>query len=213
MADKLSPPPGAKTVLVFGCQCLTFSVSDFHALRETIFSSSDYSWALDVLSELPVYYRTATQYLPKLTTIPGTSQLRSLHEWFLTGNVADETFPPPYIQLAPLLMLTHFTQYEQYLRLTCPGYKEDGKIHAEKSEIGEIAGFCIGFLSAAVASAANCREKLAEYASVAVRLAMLLGAIGDAMEFEESWTSLATVWKGEEMEGVLEEVLKGFPEV
>ncbi|KAI9045893.1 putative polyketide synthase [Aspergillus affinis] len=212
MSSKLSPPPGNKTVLVFGCQCLTFSAEDFLALRETILFSPEYSWALDVLAELPVYYRTATQHLPKLDTIHGDRQLRSLHEWFRTGDIAGETFPPPYIQLAPLLMLTHFTQYEQYLRLTSPGYRDDGRIHVEESEIGEIVGFCIGFLSAAVASAADSREKLAEYASVAVRLSMLLGAIGDAQEVEEEWTSLATVWKRENMEGALNEVLNGFPE-
>ncbi|PLB51637.1 polyketide synthase module [Aspergillus steynii IBT 23096] len=210
MTSKLSPPPGHKAILVFGCQCLTFSAEDFLALRETILSSPHYAWALDVLAELPVYYRTATQYLPNLTTIPGEPQLRSLHEWFRTGDIEGETFPPPYIQLAPLLMLTHFTQYEQYLCLS-KAYSEEGRIHAEESEIGEIVGFCIGFLSAAVASAAESREKLAEYASVAVRLAMLLGAIGDAMEVQEEWTSLATVWKGD-MEGALGEVLKGFPE-
>lgn len=213
MASKLSPPPGNQTVLVFGCQCLAFSADDFLTLRETILSSPDYSWALDVLAELPVHYRTATKHLPKLTTIPGARQLRSLHEWFRTGDVTGEIFPPPYIQLAPLLMLTHFTQYEQYLRLTCIGYKENGRIHAEESEIGEIVGFCIGFLSAAVASAADSRERLAEYASVAVRLSMLLGAIGDAQEVDEEWTSLATVWKGEDMEELLGGLLCEFPEV
>ncbi|KAK1144930.1 Type I Iterative Polyketide synthase (PKS) [Aspergillus melleus] len=211
MSSKLSPPKGSKTVLIFGCQCLTFSAEDFLALRETILSSPEYAWALDVLAELSVYYRTATHHLPNLTTVPGDRQLRSLHEWFRTGDIAGETFPPPYIQLAPLLMLTHFTQYEQYLRLTSPGYRDDGRIHVDESEIGEIVGFCIGFLSAAVASAADSREKLAEYASVAVRLSMLLGAIGDSQEVEEEWTSLATVWKGEDMEGELEQVLKRFP--
>ncbi|THD00110.1 hypothetical protein EYZ11_000435 [Aspergillus tanneri] len=161
-------------VFLFGCQCLSFTRDDFLHLRAVVLD--DHGWALQVLAELPVYYHLAAQSLPQLNDIPGYQQLVQLHERFRSGDLAEQTFPPPYIQLAPLLMLTHFTQYAQYKRWT-------------KTEPVENVGFCIGLLSAVVASLDE------EYVAVAVRLAMILGALGDAQQMNEEYTSLATVLK------------------
>ena len=77
----------------------------------------------------------------------------------------------------------------------------------------EIVGFCIGFLSAAVAAATVAEGKgldgLKVWGAVGVRLAMLLGVMGDAMESERRFTSVTVMGS----EGEVEEVLGGFPEV
>ncbi|KAE8356273.1 hypothetical protein BDV28DRAFT_116516 [Aspergillus coremiiformis] len=214
MRSKIVPPPGGKTVLVFGCQCQSFNVDDFHRIRATVLDSPEHGWVQDVLSELPVYYRTAAAtYVPKLRTIPGTQQLRDLNEWFRTGEVASDDFPLRYIQLAPLLMILHFTQYWQYTHLSHSKCQAEGSLPSTDAPVAEILGFCIGFLSAAVVSAAGSQQQLREYAAVAVRLATLTGALGDAQEKEEEYTSLAAVWKDADLENELGLILQTFPEV
>ncbi|OGM44215.1 putative polyketide synthase [Aspergillus bombycis] len=213
MASQLEPPPGGKTVLIFGCQCVSFNIDDFHRLRATVLGTPEHHWVQDVLSELPVYYRTAaTTYVQKLQNIPGTQQLRDLAEWFRTGLVPTDSFPLPYIQLAPLLMIAHFTEYWQYLGLRHPKGPIFGNEPLMESSVVEIVGFCIGFLSATVVSAASNQEKLSKYAAVALRLATLMGAIGDAQERDEEYTSLATAWKAEDLEKRLPLILEAFPE-
>ncbi|KAE8369303.1 hypothetical protein BDV27DRAFT_153181 [Aspergillus caelatus] len=213
MASQLEPQGGGNTVLIFGCQCVSFNVEDFLRLRATVLDMPEHRWIQDVLSELPVYYHTAaTTYVQKLKTIPGTEQLRNLAEWFRTGQVPTDSFPLPYIQLAPLLMITHFTEYWNYLRLRHPKGPTCANEPSAKSQVVEIVGFCIGFLSAAVVSAASNQEELSKYAAVALRLATLMGALGDAQEREEEYTSLATVWKGVDIGERLPSVLETFPE-
>ncbi|PYH86829.1 hypothetical protein BO82DRAFT_272260 [Aspergillus uvarum CBS 121591] len=213
MASQLSPPPGGKTVLLFGCQALQFDANDFRRLRRVILDTPDNHWVLDVLAELPVYWRTAaTKYLPALQALPGEQQLRDLNQWIRTGKVADRHFPLPYLQHAPLLMITHLLQFTRYLQLTHPDYSAHGVVDAETSPVVEILGFSFGFLSAAVASTVTNRAQLREYGAVGIRLATLLGALGDEQENREKYTSLSTVWKKPELEGELAHVLKQHPE-
>ncbi|PTU22070.1 hypothetical protein P175DRAFT_0492673 [Aspergillus ochraceoroseus IBT 24754] len=212
IARQLHPPAGGNAVLLFGCQWLSFDADDFRQLRTTVLDNPEYHWMLDVLAELPRYYRLAsTEHLPSLQCISGEQKLRDLERWFRCDDLSTAKFPLAYIQLAPLLMMTHFTQYGQYLRFTHPQYVEDGTITTDESPVVEIVGFCIGFLSAAVASAADTRDQLQALEAVAMRLSMLLGAIGDMKEFEEGYTSLATMWKTPELEGRLPELLHAHP--
>ncbi|RAH76557.1 putative polyketide synthase [Aspergillus japonicus CBS 114.51] len=213
MARQLSPSPGGKTVLLFGCQALQFDANDFRRLRSVILDTPDNHWVLDVLAELPVYWRTAaTKYLPALQALPGEQQLRDLNQWIRTGKVADRHFPLPYLQHAPLLMITHLLQFARYLQLTHPDYAVHGVVDAETSPVVEIVGFSFGFLSAAVASTVTNRAQLREYGAVGIRLATLLGALGDEQENREKYTSLSTVWKKPELEGELAHVLEQHPE-
>ncbi|PYH43665.1 putative polyketide synthase [Aspergillus saccharolyticus JOP 1030-1] len=212
MASQLSPPPGGKTVLLFGCQAIQFDANDFCHLRQVILDTPDNHWVLDVLAELPVYWRTAIKFLPALQALPGEQQLRDLNQWIRSGKVADHHFPLPYLQHAPLLMITHLLQFARYLQLTHPDYVAHGVVDTETSPVVEIVGFSFGFLSAAVASAVTNRSRLQEYGAAGIRLALLLGALGDAQEIREKYTSLTTVWKKPELEGSLSKVLEEHPE-
>ncbi|KAL4945599.1 hypothetical protein BDV06DRAFT_219135 [Aspergillus oleicola] len=194
-------------VLVFGCQWLSFTADDFRQLRTTVLDNPENHWMLDVLSELPEYYRTAAeeQYVPSLRRIHGEENLRELERWFRCNDLSSARFPLSYTQLAPLLMMTHFVQYSQYTKLIKSSRR------GQNSPIVEIAGFCIGFLSAAAVSAARGKD-LKKFGSVALRLAMLLGALGDVQEAEEEFSSLATGWKMPEMEEELNSVLENYPD-
>ncbi|KAL4930374.1 putative polyketide synthase [Aspergillus undulatus] len=195
-------------VLIFGCQWLSFTANDFRQLRADVLDNPENHWMLDVLGELPAYYRLAAneKYLPSLQTIRGEEKLQELERWFRCDDLSTAKFPLSYTLLAPLLMMTHFVQYAQY---TKSGRKQKDNDEGA-SAVAEIAGFCIGFLSAVVVSAAK-DDDLRKLGSVALRLAMLLGAIGDVQEAEEEFTSLATAWKRPELESEMNIILKEFP--
>ncbi|KAL4786525.1 hypothetical protein BJX76DRAFT_355068 [Aspergillus varians] len=198
-------------VLVFGCQWLTFTATDFRHLRAAVLDNPEHHWMLDVLGELPGYYRIAAEekYFPSLRSIRGEEELQGLERWLRCDDLSTAKFPLSYTQLAPLLMMTHFVQYAQYSKLTKPSRKQ--KECAERTNpVAEIAGFCIGLLSAVVVSAAK-TEDLKKFGSVALRLAMLLGALGDVQEAKEEYTSLATGWKRPELEGELGGLLEKYP--
>jgi hypothetical protein len=169
---------------------------------------------IDVLDELPAHYRTAaeTGHLPSLNAIPGERELRELDRWFRCDDLSTAKFPLSYTQLAPLLMMTHFVQYGQYLKLTKAklGCKRENVGAEGSSAVVEIVGFCIGLLSGVVVSAARNQEQLRRLGAVALRLAILLGALGDVQEKEEAYTSLATAWRTADIEEQLDKILDQY---
>ncbi|RAH63430.1 polyketide synthase [Aspergillus piperis CBS 112811] len=199
-------------ILLFGCQSPTFTPTQFHLLRDTIHSHPENHWVLDAFASLPDYFHHFNTYIPCLRQrLPNTeTKLRELCRWVLGPNVQiqEEWFPLPYVLHAPLFMVGHLVQFGEFLRL-----QDWGKGGGNGDGV-EIVGFCIGFLSAAVAAATVAEGKgldgLKVWGAVGVRLAMLLGVMGDAMEAERRFTSV-TVGYGED-EGVLEGVLGRFPE-
>ncbi|KAI9376431.1 hypothetical protein BJX61DRAFT_538808 [Aspergillus egyptiacus] len=203
-------------VLVFGCQWLSFTASDFRHLRATVLDNPEHHWMVDVLGELPGYYRDASteEYLPSLRTIQGGEGLRDLDRWIRCDDTSTAKFPLSYTQLAPLLMMTHFVQYGQYLKLgrtrNARGSEMNGQSNSQRRVV-EVVGFCIGFLSGVVVTAAQDEEDLKRLGAVALRLAMLLGALGDVQEAEEKYTSLATMWRSSELKSRLNGILEGFP--
>ncbi|RDW87100.1 putative Polyketide synthase (JCVI) [Aspergillus mulundensis] len=198
---KCLPEKERNVVLLFGCQWLTFTASDFRQLRATVLDDPEHHWMLDVLGELPGYYRAAAEdaYLPSLRTIDGENDLRELERWFRCNDLSTARFPLCYTQLAPLLMMTHFVQYAQWR-----------KVDDERSAVVEIVGFCIGLLSSVVVSATRTGD-LKKYGSVAMRLAMFLGALGDVQEAQEKHTSLAIAWKEPELKGEVDILLHQYP--
>lgn len=212
--DDRGPAKGkGNVVLVFGCQWLTFTATDFRQLRAAVLDNPEHHWMLDELCELASYYRAASKeiYLPSLRNIRGEEELQELQRWFRCDDLSTAKFPLSYTQLAPLLMMTHFVQYSEYSKLTRRSrqQKESGE---RPNPVVEIVGFCIGFLSGVVVSASKTGH-LKEFGSVAMRLAMLLGALGDVQEAEEEYTSLATGWKRPELERDLGGLLEKYPGV
>lgn len=164
---------------------------------------------LDAFASLPSYIRYAESYLPFLRErlSHAEEQLRELRRWVLSTDVPvkEEWFPLPYVLHAPLFMVGHLVQFGEYVRLRREDKNKDG-VGGEEEKVGvEIVGFCIGFLSAAVAAAAGGLDGLKVWGAVGIRLAMLLGAMGDAMEWERRFTSVTVTGSEMELKGVLEE--------
>ena len=213
----MAPPnpgvPGGTTTLLFGPQARSFQADTFHHLKSLVLNEAANRWVLDVLAELPSLFKTFSIQFPKLQAIPGTQLLQDLSEWFSTAKAQPASFQLPNILLSPLVVLTQLTQYSQYLALanSAPGHERNS--YASQNQNTESVGFCIGMLSALAVSSAGDQAQFQRYGAVAVRLAVLIGAVVDAQdalgENGES-KSFATSWnsgeKRMEMTRILQQI-------
>lgn len=209
-------PSDGNTVLLFGPQALSFNEESFLQLRSIILDDAENRWILDAVADLPTYFKTFSEKFPKLQVISGVQLLQDLNEWFKAGHVPPASFHLPSILLSPLVVLTQLTQYSTYLKLTHPKSGVGQDLYASHSQKTETVGFCTGLLSAlAVSSAAN-QAQFHRYGAVAVRLAVLIGALVDAQDDLDDHgesKSFATVWSSSETKTEMGRILQRFPEV
>jgi hypothetical protein len=214
----ISPDSGTY-VLLFGPQALSFGEEALKSLRTALTESNDYKWILDTISELPSYWSTLITKFPKLQEIPGEKLLNDLDGWIKTGVVDQTTFQLPNILLTPLVILTQLTQFSRYLLLNFPSGTAQGlDPHAAFAKRNvKTMGFCTGLLSASVVSSSSNRATFQEYGAVAVRLAMIIGALVDAQDVSDRLhgrsKSFAAAWSSPAMAADFIRILDCFPEV
>lgn len=173
-------------------------------------------WILDTVAELPTVFKTCLNKFPKLQAISGVQLLEDLNDWLKTGKLPPASFHLPNILLSPLVVLTQLTQYSRYLKLTHTEYVDAHNLNASHSQKTETVGFCTGLLSALAVSSAGNQVQFQQYGAVAVRLAVLIGALVDTQDVlgkHGQSKSLATVWNSCEAKTEMTRILKEFPEV
>lgn len=211
-SESLPTSPGPSIVL-FGPQAVRFSNRSFSRLREAV---QEQDWAITTLSELPRLWQTASKWNPSLHSIPGDRLLAELRTWLTdpSGIQFDELPMTLNIFLAPLTTLAHLTQYRRHVE-NCYPYEQDPHGAAVRDNNTATLGFCTGLLAAfATSSAANSSE-WSRLASVAVRLAAVIGGAVDAMqkadEGDGASESYGVLWRnGAQGRRQLEAILTRF---
>jgi hypothetical protein len=208
MSISASPPT---TVLLFGPQVTSFTPKSANELRSTLLNSPDHGWILDAAAELPSYWESAAKAVPGLQGFSGLELLQDFNEWIRGGRFQHASFPLPNILLTPIAIIVELIQYTKYLEHENLDVERHPKMNLET------LGFCTGLLSAiAVASSAN-RHDVVRYGAVAIRLAMLAGALVDQQNESggphSNWTSISVGWGSPETKAQMQEVLNRFPEV
>ncbi|KAI0198027.1 hypothetical protein F4808DRAFT_437417 [Astrocystis sublimbata] len=216
-----------RTLFVFGSQVLSPTTQSITKLLRPLSTTATSPWVLDAVSGLPKYWDALTKKIPEVAgAISGEGLLADLEQWLWHGLPDDgrQVANLPNIILTPLVIISQLTQYWHYLesqgkkagKTTTDLQKDvvakdkDGRQGAQ----AETLGFCIGLLSSfAVASSGNAHE-FERYAAVAVRLAMIIGALADAQESRSRGigqgrsVAYATAWRtptqGEEMLRIIE---------
>jgi Starter unit:ACP transacylase in aflatoxin biosynthesis len=200
-----------KTILLFGPQALSFDEHDLRHLRTLLLDSATHRWLYDAVVELPVHWNSLVEDIPKLWLVHGKEQLDTLGNWLRTGQLADFPSHLPNILLSPLVVAAHLTQYSQYLEWN----KADSETYSLSPSI-ETLGFCTGLLSAIAVSASGNTAAFQQNGAVAIRLAMLIGAVVDfqdaASEHGESRSVVAS-WMLPEGINDLSRIIKCYPEV
>lgn len=199
-------------VLLFGSLTRSFSQSNLSALRTTILSSPQHAWAKDVISSLPAHYNTLVAEIPELHDVVSKTQIDHLAEWSNTADLSLDTKQLTNSLLAPLVVIEQLVQYSAFLHSQQAGHQDP--------IVRETAGFCIGLLSA-FAVALTYQSSASDFhrnAGVAVRLAMLAGAIVDKQQLQDTRgpsKTLSVAWKraGPTVTSdCLKDILAGFPE-
>lgn len=198
------------TLLLFGPQALSFNRQSFDKLRSTLSDGLSHRWILDTVAELPSYWTVLANHLPRLRCVPGDRLLADLDGWFKTGAYPEETDLPNTL-LTPLVVLTQLTQYARYLERSRP---ENPFLTRQNAAT---LGFCTGLLSALTVSCSANQHDLEKYGAVAVRLAMLIGALVDAQDTSDKVygraKSYATAWTSFEQGAEMTRIIDQFPEV
>jgi len=217
------------TLLLFGPQVLSFNKQSLDKLRRTLSDVSSRHWILDTVAELPTYWNALIKKIPEVAgTVPGEKLLADLDSLLRRGlEHGQEEVNLPNMILTPLVVLTQLTQYSRYLELNqiIDGRKPEDlqadllKRHSLKPNRIETLGFCTGLLSAFAVASSHTQDEFKRYGAVAVRLAMLVGALVDA---QEAWNkslgqgrsiSYATAWRnsqqGLEMNRIVDDL---FPQ-
>ncbi|KAL1884818.1 Type I Iterative PKS [Paecilomyces lecythidis] len=199
----------SSTTFIFGPHIGTFTKQAMDKLVRPIAQGPHRKWILEAIAGLSTYWEAMAEMMPEIgAAIPGLKQLEDFDSWFRHGQTSmPQNFQLPNIIITPLVVLIQLTQYWEYLELTQD--TSGGDVHATlvskqkqsgKSKKIESLGFCGGMLGALAVASAHNRQELEKYGSVAVRLAMLLGALVDARNVWDSskgkgmTASLAVAW-------------------
>lgn len=206
-------------VFLFGPQALSSGDSSLNTLRKTLVDSHNSRWVLEVVAELASHWENMVKSFPTLQHIPGEKLLRDLNSWFETGN-GNVAFPHlPNILHTPLVVLTQLTQYSRYLQLSLSDTSEDiGNLQAAHAGRNvETVGFCTGLLSAMAVSSSSDMATFQQYGAVAVRLAVLIGALVDAQDASDRLhgksKSFAIGWGSQSVVDEMTRIIDRFPEV
>ncbi|KAI1152043.1 putative polyketide synthase [Nemania diffusa] len=206
------------TVLLFGPHALSFNVESLQTLRDFIHEADNCKWMLVVVSELTLQWKQLAERFPKLREIPGEKLLDELNSWFRGEKIDKANFQLPNILLTPLVVLTQLTQFVRYLSYSRSGTSTQAAdlFSSLAGRNIETVGFCTGLLSATTVSSLVDQASFEQYGAVAVRLAMMVGALADAQDISDRLhglsKSFAVAWASQDMAKEMVRVLDCFPE-
>ncbi|KAJ6443691.1 Conidial yellow pigment biosynthesis polyketide synthase [Purpureocillium lavendulum] len=222
-------------LLLFGSQVESLTKQSLDEIRQALADGPSREWILKTVGQLPAHWDALAKAVPEVAGAAignGATQppLKDLQEWVQRGpgdeeqgGLFQELDAVPSVVLSPLVVLTQLVQYQKYLRsLSSRGQDAAGTdAHAElvvKRKTPTL-GFCMGLVSAFAVASARTSGELYSNGAVAVRLAMVGGALIDA---QDGWNkklglgpskAFATAWRDAAQRQEMDRIINGmFPE-
>ncbi|KAI2613435.1 putative polyketide synthase [Hypoxylon sp. NC1633] len=204
----------SQSLLVFGSQ-IAYSDEAVTEIKNTLQNKLSRRWVLDTAAGLPKYWDALAGELPKITDAAGpqTRQLlEDLGSWLesdgpKTLGVQGDTLPGAVF--VPLIVLAQLVEYRRYLHISHKSSKSDPQV-AQVANKTPVLGFCMGLLGAYAVASAHNQEELDQYGAVAVRLAMLAGALSDAQETWNPHKTYAVAWTSPKQQQDLRRIVEGL---
>ncbi|CAG7970570.1 unnamed protein product [Penicillium salamii] len=203
------------TILVFGPQALAFNQDSIRSLGANTADPSVLEWVKDVVAELPDRFTEISERIPELDIIPGASLLRSLYQQLKTGSSEAITNDPniPNILLTPLCVITHLVEFTRKagLRKSGSGFEAWKDEKNNLSDATHAVGLCTGLLAALVVSLSRGLGDIEKYGAIAIRLAMVIGAVVDAEDALNTHSaSFSAAWRSCDGFSAMEEIIRKF---
>ena len=207
--------PSAKTVLLFGPQALSFQEDSLDFLRTAISNNPSNAWVRAAVAELPQYAACYTTRIKRLNQSHVHAHVGELAELLQPGRASPARLALPNSILTPLVVLHHLAQFTQFIEAdgTC-ATKLSPAQWTSRLPHTETLGFCSGQLSAAVVSSARDHTEFQVLGAVALRLAVLIGALVDAVDADPLLgrsKSFSLLWNSAEQKQELDNVLASEP--
>lgn len=200
-------PLPTNTVLLFGPHVCSDDIEQYNQLRSALLEDQKYQWALRAISELPGWWQTIVKALPPLDHLVPSACLECWRKDLETNDSPPSvSFPLPNVLLGPLVVIAQLMQYERHRRL------DDGLSANSRTET---MGLGMGLLSAAAVSSSASPDQLQKYGAVAIRLALLIGAILDAANGStdsSNSVSYSVAWAHSYMTNQIDETLHQYPD-
>lgn len=205
----------APLIILFGPQSTHFTEGRLLELRKSIVGNTSLTPLIDTIRELPSLWPTLQQACAHLNMVPGAEQLNQLCQFFEVGTLPNVA-GLKNILLAPLTVIS---QIVEFLRLE----KEAERtlfpvLSQEDSGLGNVQGFCVGFLAAAAVACSRDRTEFQHNSSVALRLAVCIGSIVDGDEGTflnplDHSSAFSVRWKTDLEQAHFESTLSSYPTV
>lgn len=199
---------------MFGPQAPSFKAEDFQKLRSVSDQDRYTSWISNIVAELPDFWGAFEDTFPQYSVIEGKRKLQDLHQWIVSGNIPNDVPQLPNLVLSPLVVMS------QIVELLSNRYQEVDPGHSDAryclARTKATVGFCTGIFGALAVSLSDSEDELLDYASRAIRIAMLVGGVVDSQEHRSplgACRALSVAWKTAEIGEEMENVLKEYPEV
>ena len=175
------------TLLLCGPQRSPPNAQSLGDLRQTLLHEPRLYPLLCAIQSLPKKVHELSLVWPLVAGAPNDSRqaVDSIPEWLLTGHDSGLLASKSNALLSPLSVLVDLVSY---YRLQLSPQDRDVSVESSKEPAPTAhIGLCLGVLSStAIALSDQMREKFADVAAVATRLALLVGLIVDA---QAHWTT------------------------
>ena len=196
------------SLLLFGPVSSRPRIAHLHQLQHSLLTRPNLRFIAEVIEELPSLWPSLRKVLPDSSTIEIDEHFQRLSK-FLECHEFTEDFTTRNTVSAPLTVIS---QIVDFLKL------DRALADAALPQFDNVQGFCIGFLPAAALAASKDEKEFRTLASVAIRLAVCMGAVVDVNESSAhdpifGSTSIVVRWKADSGKIKLEDMLKSNADV
>lgn len=175
------------SAILFGPQTKLPTLHHLQRQRDMLRSDPQLKVLLETIQSLPSLWSLLLSHEPRFSRIPGHDLVSHLTGWLDEGPAPSVT-PSHNVICTPLTAITQVLDYVQYLRDNESNFNHSQLLGG--LSLAGIQGFCTGFLSAAAIACSENVQDIAKYASVVVKLALVIGGYVD---FDAELNNLETV--------------------
>jgi hypothetical protein len=202
----------SRSLLVFGSQTSWPSVDFLSQLRSILLLEPSLHQFLATIKDLSKTWEALVAADARLQQVDGLDAINCIQGWIDTGDFGTTPEPLLNVLAAPMTIIIQMAHYLSFV--TSKDTNTTQKAVLESAQDAGVQGLCTGLLSAIAVACSKTQEELGSYSSVALRIALCVGAYVDLDEILTTPAScIAIRWRTENGKEEILKMLKDFPGV